>query len=149
MDNKLKLLMDPATNQIIQKLRVQGGMTTTEILDSGINISQATLYRKLNKMLAENVIEIRETRVVMGQIEKVYQIKEIYITKQSSNEDRLETVMMALMNISYQYEQYFQKEYVKTNIFDVKYSKILQNAFQIRNICDYDDFYLATKSSAE
>lgn len=44
---------------------------------------------------------------------------------------------------------YFQKEYVKTNIFDVKYSKILQNAFQIRNICDYDDFYLATKSSAE
>lgn len=110
MDNKLKLLMDPATNQIIQKLRVQGGMTTTEILDSGINISQATLYRKLNKMLAENIIEIRETRVVMGQIEKVYQIKEIYITKQSSNEDRLETVMMALMNISYQYEQYFQKE---------------------------------------
>lgn len=54
-------------------------MTTTEILDSGINISQATLYRKLNKMLAENIIEIRETRVVMGQIEKVYQIKEIYI----------------------------------------------------------------------
>lgn len=44
---------------------------------------------------------------------------------------------------------YFQKEYVKTNIFDVKYSKILQNAFQIRNICDYDDFYLATKASAE
>ena len=44
---------------------------------------------------------------------------------------------------------YFQKEYIKTNIFDVKYSKILQNAFQIRNICDYDDFYLATKSSAE
>ena len=44
---------------------------------------------------------------------------------------------------------YFQKEYIKTNLFDVKYSKILQNAFQIRNICDYDDFYLATKSSAE
>ena len=44
---------------------------------------------------------------------------------------------------------YFQNEYVKTNIFNVKYSKILQNAFQIRNICDYDDFYLATKSSAE
>lgn len=28
---------------------------------------------------------------------------------------------------------YFQKEYVKTNIFDVKYSKILQNAFQIKS----------------
>jgi len=44
---------------------------------------------------------------------------------------------------------YFQKEYIKTNIFDSKYSKILQSAFQIRNCCDYDDFYLVTKSSAE
>lgn len=44
---------------------------------------------------------------------------------------------------------FFQREYVKTNIFDVRYSKILQNVFQIRNVCDYDDFFLATKDSAE
>lgn len=110
MNKKVKLLMDPVANQVIQKLRVHGAMTTAEILDSGINASKATLYRKLDKMLAENIIEICETRVVMGQVERVYQIKEIYITTQSSNEDRLETVMIALMNISYQYEQYFQKE---------------------------------------
>lgn len=35
---------------------------------------------------------------------------------------------------------YFQKEYIKTNIFDKKYSKYIQQAFQIRNGCDYDDF---------
>lgn len=44
---------------------------------------------------------------------------------------------------------YFQKEYVKTQIFDVKYSKYIQTAFQIRNICDYDDFYIASKQDAE
>jgi uncharacterized protein (UPF0332 family) len=44
---------------------------------------------------------------------------------------------------------YFQKEYVKTGIFDVKYSKYLQTAFQIRNNCDYDDFYIASKQDAE
>lgn len=110
MDKKIKLLMDPVANQIIQKLRAYGAMTTTELLDSGINTSKATLYRKLDKMLAENIIELHETRIVMGQVEKVYQIKEIYITKQSSNEERLETVTMALMNISHRYEQYFQKE---------------------------------------
>ena len=44
---------------------------------------------------------------------------------------------------------YFQKEYIKTGKFDIKYSKILQNAFQIRNTCDYDDFYIATKNDAE
>lgn len=44
---------------------------------------------------------------------------------------------------------YFQKEYVKTKIFDVKYSKYLQSAFQIRNVCDYDDFFIASKQDAE
>ena len=37
---------------------------------------------------------------------------------------------------------YFQKEYIKAEIFDKKYSRYLQQAFQIRNSCDYDDFLL-------
>lgn len=37
---------------------------------------------------------------------------------------------------------YFQKEYIKTEIFDKKYSKYIQSAFQIRNNCDYNDFLL-------
>ena len=44
---------------------------------------------------------------------------------------------------------YFQKEYVKTKIFDVKYSKYLQSAFQIRNVCDYDDFFIISKQEVE
>lgn len=44
---------------------------------------------------------------------------------------------------------YFQKEYLKTNIFDRKYSKYLQGAFQIRNSCDYDDFFIVSKKEAE
>lgn len=44
---------------------------------------------------------------------------------------------------------YFQKEYIKTEIFEKKYSKYLQSAFQIRNSCDYDDFFIASKQDAE
>ena len=44
---------------------------------------------------------------------------------------------------------YFQKEYVKTGIFEKKYSKYIQTAFQIRNSCDYDDFFIASKADAE
>lgn len=43
---------------------------------------------------------------------------------------------------------YFQKEYIKTEIFDKKYSKYLQQAFQIRNSCDYDDFYIVSQKDA-
>ena len=44
---------------------------------------------------------------------------------------------------------YFQKEYIKTKIFDKKYSKYLQQAYQIRNSCDYDDFFIVSKQDAE
>ena len=44
---------------------------------------------------------------------------------------------------------YFQREYVKTELFDKKYSKYLQSAFQIRNSCDYDDFFIASKQDAD
>lgn len=44
---------------------------------------------------------------------------------------------------------YFQKEFIKTGIFDKKYSRYLQQAFQIRNSCDYDDFFIVSKPDAE
>ena len=44
---------------------------------------------------------------------------------------------------------YFQREYVKTGIFEKKYSKYIQNAFQVRNSSDYDDFYVVSKTEAQ
>jgi len=44
---------------------------------------------------------------------------------------------------------YFQKEYIKSGFIEVKYSKFLSGAFQIRNLCDYEDFYVAYKEDAE
>ena len=44
---------------------------------------------------------------------------------------------------------HFQREYIKTGMLDAKCSKYLQKAFQIRNACDYDDFYLVSKQDAE
>ena len=43
---------------------------------------------------------------------------------------------------------HFQREYIKYAIFDINYSKILQRAFQIRNNCDYDDFFIVSKEDA-
>lgn len=44
---------------------------------------------------------------------------------------------------------YFQKEYVKTGIFDKEYSKYLNSAFQIRNNCDYADFFIVSREDAD
>ncbi|MCC8164382.1 MAG: HEPN domain-containing protein [Lachnospiraceae bacterium] len=44
---------------------------------------------------------------------------------------------------------YFQKEYIKTGKFEVKFSKYLSEAFRIRNHSDYADFYVASKQDAD
>lgn len=43
---------------------------------------------------------------------------------------------------------YFQKEYIKTRRLDVKYSKYLVDAFQIRNNAGYSDYYIVAKNDA-
>ena len=43
---------------------------------------------------------------------------------------------------------YFQKEYLKTELFDKIYSKYISLAFQIRNNWDYDDFFIVSKEEA-
>lgn len=40
--------------------------------------------------------------------------------------------------------QYFQKEYIKTKVFDRNCSNIIMSASKIRNASDYDDFYIAS-----
>ena len=44
---------------------------------------------------------------------------------------------------------YFQREFIKTGVFDKKFSKYLQASFEIRNDCDYADFFVAAKADAE
>ena len=44
---------------------------------------------------------------------------------------------------------YFRREYVKTGIFDVKFSAYIGNAFDSRNDCDYEDFFIASRTQAE
>ncbi len=45
--------------------------------------------------------------------------------------------------------QYFHREYIKTGKIDVRYGKILDTAFQIRNNCDYNDFYIVSSDDAK
>lgn len=45
--------------------------------------------------------------------------------------------------------QYFQREYIKTGIFEKAYSDIIISASEIRNSSDYDDFFLASKEETK
>ncbi|MBD3879100.1 MAG: HEPN domain-containing protein [Quinella sp. 1Q5] len=44
---------------------------------------------------------------------------------------------------------YFRRKYVKTGLFDVKYSAYIGGAFDSRSDCDYEDFFIASREQAE
>lgn len=44
---------------------------------------------------------------------------------------------------------YFRKNYIKTGIFDKKFSSYIGSAFDTRNDCDYEDFVFISKVEAE
>jgi len=43
---------------------------------------------------------------------------------------------------------YFQQHYVKTEIFERKYSDFVKEAFTLRTDSDYEDFYVVSKDDA-
>jgi uncharacterized protein (UPF0332 family) len=40
----------------------------------------------------------------------------------------------------------FRQNYIKTGIFSVEFSRIIESAFVVRLECDYEDFYLISKA---
>ena len=43
----------------------------------------------------------------------------------------------------------FRKDFIKSGIFDVKYSDMIKSSFYVRNNSDYDDFYVVSKSDVD
>ena len=43
----------------------------------------------------------------------------------------------------------FRKRYIKSGIFDAEISKMIDKAFEIRNVSDYDDMFIASKNETE
>ena len=41
------------------------------------------------------------------------------------------------------------KDSIKTGIFNVKFSKYIGDAFEIRNDCDYEDFFFVSREESE
>lgn len=44
---------------------------------------------------------------------------------------------------------YFQKNYVKSGMFEKKYSQIITEAFVVRSESDYDDYYVLSKEEVD
>lgn len=115
MEKLLKVLTDPISNKIIQVIRSNGEMTVADIIAVNTGIPRATIYRKIEKMENLGVIYVSSTNKVRGQIEKVYRIKDIFLTSDGDNKEDMKLVTMSLMAILGQYESYFMSDNADVN----------------------------------
>ena len=103
MEKVIKILTDPISNRIIQLIRKNKKMTVSEILTATPDIPRATVYRRIEKMSAAELIEVVETHKVRGQNENTYAIKDIYITLHSINICRTWYWNNAILNMPSKY----------------------------------------------
>ncbi|MBR5683757.1 MAG: helix-turn-helix domain-containing protein [Ruminococcus sp.] len=109
MEQLIKILTDPVSNRLIQLIRKNQKMTVAEILAATPDIPRATVYRRIEKMTAAEVIEVVETHKVRGQNEKIYAVKNIYISSGESNADGMKIMTAAFIRMFNLCSEYFKR----------------------------------------
>lgn len=74
----LKVISDPLRVQILEHIGLaseSGGLTTVKQLSEFLDIPQTKLYYHIKLLEKHNLIQVAETRVISGIIEKHYQIR--------------------------------------------------------------------------
>lgn len=76
MDNKLiSGLLNPVRMRILQICLKHDTITTRQIAEMMSDVPIASLYRHINKLSQEHILEVIEENKIRGTIEKVYKLK--------------------------------------------------------------------------
>lgn len=108
-------LVNPVTNKLLVELHFKKQATPKELLETCNDIPQATLYRYLNRLLIDEIIEVVAENEIRGTIEKVYALKiDLEKTteeiKNSNDEQKLmHIVNSGIMNILAEFKEYIAK----------------------------------------
>lgn len=72
MEKILSCLSDPLNAKIILTIKELGQATASQLRETLSDIPQATVYRRLQKMLGDDILKIVEEKPIRGTVEKVY-----------------------------------------------------------------------------
>lgn len=130
MEKLIKILTDPISNRIIQLIRINKHMTVSEILSRMHDIPRATVYRKTERMLKADVIEVIDTHRIRGQIENVYGLKNYFISPPRNGDDGMK-MTSTLIQIFELCSSYFKRDDADVNrdrLFVLNYALSLSDS---------------------
>lgn len=115
MEKLIKILTDPISNRIIQLIRINKRMTVSEILSRMQDIPRATVYRKTERMLKADVVEVVDTHTIRGQIENVYALKNYFISPPQNGADGMKIMTSTIIQIFELCSSYFKRDDADVN----------------------------------
>jgi DNA-binding PadR family transcriptional regulator len=112
----LTYLSDPLSAKLIIEIQEQGEITASKLLERFYDIPQATLYRRLQKMLKDGVLKVVAEHPIRGTVEKVYALgfnmeKTRQELGESNNGDAyMQMVTYYVLGILQEFREYTTKE---------------------------------------
>ena len=111
-----KIVMHPVRIKIIQHLLVGENLTTSQISELFKDVPKVTLYRHLNILLKNNIIEVRKENRIRGTIEKVYGVVNKTLEKanmdiiNSTPEENLDFFFSFLLTLLNDFKNYVSQQ---------------------------------------
>jgi DNA-binding transcriptional ArsR family regulator len=126
-------MIHPIRMKIVQEILKKQTATTKDISEAITDVPPASLYRHINKLLSDNIIEVVSENKVRGTLEKVFRIKfnpfdEISKTVESQDKEQL---LNLFYNFSMNLLSDFQKYVSQENI------NLLEDGFGFRSYALY------------
>lgn len=148
MDSKvLSNLLNPVRMQIFQLFLTHETETVKRIAEELPEIPPASLYRHINKMVEDEILEICAEYKIRGTVEKVYRLKKnplVEVNEQMGDLDKEE-----LFSIFYTYTMALLGDfdnYLKTEDYDFQKDRVGFRSFSLYlSDEEYDEFYAVLK----
>lgn len=107
LDNTIKYLINPITSSLLFDLEEMGEATAKQLAVNHPEIPHATLYRSLNRMCKDKIIEIVRENKIRGTFEKVYRLSSGFST--NINEALFDEEGNPVANFKEEYLKYFMQ----------------------------------------
>lgn len=96
-----KSILHPIRMKIIQTLLKNGKLTVKEISQELSDVPKASLYRHINALVNDNIIDVYSEKKIRGTLEKTYIIKEDPYSK--VNEEAIDGSKQVKLDLFYNY----------------------------------------------
>ncbi len=108
----LRYLSEPLNAKLIIEMKDRGEATASQLMETFQDIPQATLYRRLQKMLKDGILKVVGENQIRGTLEKVYALDfdiakiEQRLAKDNDGEMYMQLVTYYMLGILKEFDEY-------------------------------------------